>query len=69
MTENCKTCKHSVFDEKYGEYKCKKLERRIYILLDSSECRFYKKRYEKKEESKTQADSDGELMESFDYYL
>ncbi len=67
--ENCKTCEHSVFDKKYGEYKCNKLERRIYILLESSECRFYKKQTKKKEESKTQADLDGELMESFDYYL
>ena len=56
--ENCKTCKHSVFDEIYGEYKCKKRERRIPILLDSSECKFYKKGPKKKEEDKKELEED-----------
>lgn len=56
--ENCKTCKHSVFDEIYGEYKCKKRERRIYILLDSSECSFYEKGPKKKEKPKKELEED-----------
>lgn len=42
--ENCTTCEHSVFDEQWGEYKCKFFEHRIYILLDSSECPEYAKK-------------------------
>lgn len=45
--ENCKTCEHSVFDELWGEYKCKSFEHVIYILLDSSECPNYSKKKEK----------------------
>lgn len=45
---NCANCKHSVFDETWGEYKCKVFERRIYILLDSSECKKYEAKKEKK---------------------
>lgn len=43
----CADCKHSVFDETWGEYKCKAFERRVYILLDSTECPKYKKKKEK----------------------
>jgi len=46
--DNCVDCEHSVFDPVWGEYKCKKFERRIYILLNSSECPEYKKGSEKK---------------------
>ena len=42
--ENCTTCEHSVFDEQWGEYKCKFFEHRMYILLDSSECPNYTKK-------------------------
>jgi hypothetical protein len=45
--ENCKNCEHSVFDEQWGEYKCKVRETRIYILLNSSECTEYGKKKEK----------------------
>lgn len=45
--DNCKNCEHSVFDELWGEYKCKHFEHRIYILLDASECASYKKEKEK----------------------
>lgn len=41
---NCKTCAHSVFDELWGEYKCKFFEKRIYILLDSNECEHYQEK-------------------------
>ena len=40
--ENCKTCKHAIFNERWGEYKCAERHHSIYILLDSSECKFYK---------------------------
>lgn len=45
---NCKNCINSIFDERMGEYKCKVLQRRIYILLDSSECPSYHKDPDKK---------------------
>lgn len=45
---NCANCKHAVFDEQWGEYKCKVFERRIYILLGSSECPKYEKKKEEK---------------------
>lgn len=44
---NCTNCEHAVFDHVWGEYKCKKFEHRIYILLDSSECPEYAKKKEK----------------------
>lgn len=37
----CQTCKHSVFDEKWGEYKCKATHRRVYD--DPDDCEHYKK--------------------------
>lgn len=40
---NCKDCAHSVFDELWGEYKCKEHDHTVYILLDASECPSYKK--------------------------
>lgn len=40
---NCKDCAHSIFDEKWGEYKCKKHQRTVYILLDAEECPSYEK--------------------------
>lgn len=46
--ENCKNCKHSTFDEQWGEYKCSVLQRRVYILLSSDECNFYEKRPKEK---------------------
>lgn len=40
---NCKDCINSIFDERMGEYKCKVLGRRVYILLEPSECPSYGK--------------------------
>lgn len=45
---NCKDCKHSVFDEHWGEYKCKVYDHVIYILLDSTECERFEKSSDKK---------------------
>jgi hypothetical protein len=42
--DNCTTCECSVFDELWGEYKCKFFDHRIYILLDTSECPEYTKK-------------------------
>ena len=47
--DNCTNCKYAVFDKQWGEYKCNFYNHRIYILLDSSECRNYKKDHQKKE--------------------
>lgn len=46
----CKTCEHAVFDELWGEYKCKKKERRIYEPVKPEDCEFYKKVKEKKDD-------------------
>lgn len=48
---NCMDCIYSMFDDLWGEYKCKILQHRIYILLDSTECEFYLKG--EKNENKT----------------
>jgi hypothetical protein len=40
---NCQNCVHSKFDEQWGEFKCMKYHRRIYILLSSEECANYEK--------------------------
>lgn len=41
--KNCTTCKNSVFDALWGEYRCGVRGTRLYILLDSDECRDYAK--------------------------
>lgn len=48
----CKDCKHSKFDHKWGEYKCLKLHRRLYILLNEDECRHFELGAKKEEEVK-----------------
>ena len=48
--DNCTNCENSIFDEFWGEYKCKVLHHRMHILLDSNECKFYKKDLSKKGE-------------------
>jgi hypothetical protein len=45
---NCQNCVHSKLDEQWGEYKCMKYHRRIYILLDSEECANYEQDPNKK---------------------
>lgn len=46
----CRTCEYAIFDEVWGEYKCKKKERRIYETTSLQECEFYKKVKEKKDD-------------------
>lgn len=38
---NCRDCKHSVFDEVWGEYKCKKKVIRLYDLDRFKDCEEY----------------------------
>ena len=40
---NCTTCKNAYFDALWGEYKCSVRGTKLYILLDSTECRDYAK--------------------------
>ena len=49
--DNCTNCENSVIDEFWGEYKSKVLHHRMHILLDSNECKFYKKNSSKKGEA------------------
>ena len=43
MAENCKTCKHSIFDEIWGDYKCKVNHLVIYNVDDVNDCVYYEK--------------------------
>lgn len=45
--ENCKDCAHAIFDETWGEYKCRERECKVPVLLNSYECKFFKKKEEK----------------------
>lgn len=49
---DCKNCKHAIFDELWGEYKCKIKERYIYYTrVEAIDCAHYEKKpVEKKEE-------------------
>lgn len=40
---NCKICEHSVFDELWGEWKCKKRQTYIYRPEVIDDCEDYKK--------------------------
>lgn len=40
----CRTCKHGVFDEVFGEYKCKAREITMYDAYYRTECELYKKK-------------------------
>ena len=42
-TKNCKNCTHAIFDEVFGEYKCKKLEIHIYDV-DKLSCESHEKK-------------------------
>ena len=53
-TPKCETCKHAKLDEEWGEYKCLKLQRRIYKPDLVLKC-FYYKENKAKEEVKTDA--------------
>lgn len=46
---SCKNCTHKVFDEVWGEYKCKVLKRRIRDI--SKGCKHHNKQSEKGEHS------------------
>ena len=48
---NCKDCKHSVFDEVWGEYKCEVRLTRIYDITEKAKCKDYSKDQSKTTES------------------
>lgn len=39
----CPTCSYLIFDEKWGEYKCKKRCIRLYDMNERTDCKLYKK--------------------------
>lgn len=41
--KNCETCSNAVFDDHWGELKCKAKQHRIYRPDAVSDCRYYKK--------------------------
>ena len=51
--DNCKDCAHAIFDERWGEYKCKERACKVPVLLNSYECRFYKKKDKNEEEKES----------------
>ena len=42
----CVSCVHSIFDELWGEFKCKKREHTIYNLTSYFSCEYYEKKDE-----------------------
>ena len=49
ITDSCKNCKHAIFDETWGEYKCWVSKLRVYRILTSEECDWYEKKKGSKE--------------------
>lgn len=41
--KSCKTCENAIFNERWGEYKCKISQHRIYEPDDQKNCIDYKK--------------------------
>lgn len=39
----CKDCKYGIFDERFGEYKCRHYEMTIYDAFGKTECEHYVK--------------------------
>ena len=39
----CKECKHAIFDEIWGEYKCEILKHKIYHPIAVDECLYFEK--------------------------
>lgn len=48
----CKTCEHCIFDEQWGEYKCKKHQHRIYNPMQIGACKGYSQKKKKEKEEK-----------------
>lgn len=46
--ENCKNCVNAIFDETWGEYKCKAMEITIYRPENYEDCPKYKPKSSKK---------------------
>ena len=43
----CKSCQYGIYDETWGEYKCKKLTR-VINASECDKCEYYKKRKDDK---------------------
>lgn len=54
--KSCKTCVNAIFDEHWGEYKCKVFQHRMYLPDDKEDCI----EYEKGEPTKTKRQEDEE---------
>lgn len=52
----CPSCANSIRCDTWGEWKCKKLEKRIYGYKTLTKCVYYKKRPSNFEEQKCQCD-------------
>lgn len=44
MLSNCKDCIHSIYDEVWGECKCKVHGHRIYNQKEYADCGYYRQR-------------------------
>lgn len=48
--KTCKTCEHCIFNEQWGEIKCKKYQHIIYNPENRSGCTGYSKKKEEKKD-------------------
>lgn len=54
----CETCKNAKLDEKWGEYKCLKLQHTIYKPEEILNCKYYKPNKTKVKEEEETNDKD-----------
>lgn len=45
--KTCKECEHSIFDEIWGEYRCKVHHQTVYKIATAENCEDYEKKKEK----------------------
>lgn len=50
---NCSSCRHMIFDELWGEYKCLVYQHRIYDVKEIEECDDWLRRQASKDEKKS----------------
>lgn len=41
IKRECKNCTHSIFNEQWGDYRCKKLATTIYDRYHAERCQYY----------------------------
>ena len=49
LEKNCKTCRYALLDETWGEYKCRKKQRKVYDPEEENNCVYYKSNIKKGE--------------------